>query len=363
MAAVSSSTSLVYVLLLLAVTASSVWHVLGKLALTNGMDASVFLVYRLLFSSLVLFGSMKFILRIAFVEPLPHMYPRIFAVGTTTFIHSICFVYGLQLTTPFLCAVMQPSVPVFVWLLSVTLGVERANFRKALGVILCSVGAVGAAAASAHHSEHSAMDGSDFETGTILIILQCVFYAIHLVFQQPLLQYLPPVQVTGTMYFIAGVICFCVTMLRTLLVDILPMISPETTLPLPPNWKLSDDETAWFALAFCVVFASAFTHGIYAWASKRVAPTTVSVFITVEPITTTIVSLLIARTGLPDATEAACAGIVAIGVILVLRGGETHGAHYEPVSPNEFELETVDQAEQGGKRRSSQSSPTSNSLR
>ena len=360
---VSTTTSVVYLLLLLAVTASSVWHVLGKLALTNGMDASVFLVYRLLFSSIVLFGSMKFILRIPFVAPLPHMYPRIFAVGTATFIHSICFVYGLQLTTPFLCAVMQPSVPVFVWLLSVTLGVERASCRKAIGVILCSLGAVGAAAASAHHSEHSSMDGSDFETGTVLIILQCVFYAIHLVFQQPLLQYLPPVQVTGTMYFIAGVICFCVTMLRTLLVEILPVISPETTLPIPPNWALSQDRMAWFALAFCVVFASAFTHGIYAWASKRVAPTTVSVFITVEPITTTVVSLAIAQTGLPNATEAACAGIVAIGVVLVLRGGDAQGQHYEPVSPSEFELENVDQVERGGKRRSSQTSPISNSLR
>jgi drug/metabolite transporter (DMT)-like permease len=336
--------SIVYLLMLLAVTATSIWHVLGKLALTNGMDASVFLVYRLFFSSAILFVSMKLLLRISLIPPLPSMYPRIILVGIATFIHSICFVYGLLLTTPFLCAVMQPSVPVIVWILTVTLGMERFEFRKFFGVILCSIGAVGAAAASAHHSEHSPMGGTDFETGSILIIIQCIFYACHLVFQQPLLQYLPPVQVTATMYLIAGIIGFCVTMLRTLLVEVLPVLGFSADLG-RPNWSLSSDPQAWAALAFCVVFASAFTHGVYAWASKKVAPTTVSVFITIEPITTTIVSLLITRSGLPTLVEAAFAGTVALGVVLVLRGGSGGGNHpstaqYEPVKPREeFELE------------------------
>jgi drug/metabolite transporter (DMT)-like permease len=292
------------------------------------------------------------------------MYPRIFAVGIATFIHSICFVYGLQLTTPFLCAVMQPSVPVIVWILSVTLGVERFEYRKFFGVILCSVGAVGAAAASAHHSESavvggSAVAGSDFETGSILIILQCIFYASHLVFQQPLLQYLPPVQVTASMYLIAGIICFCVTMIRTLLVDVLPVLSGEGVVIVRPNWSLSTDPTAWGALAFCVIFASAFTHGVYAWASKKVAPTTVSVFITIEPITTTIVSLLITQTGLPSLVEAGFAAMVALGVILVLRGGGTSPQddrpstqYYQPVKPREeFELEEGTELESPGARR------------
>lgn len=329
---------LTYVLLLGAVTATSVWHVLGKLALTHGMDASVFMVYRFLLTSCVLLFALKWVLRVPLVVPEREHYLRIFLLGLVTFIHSIMFVYGLQLTNPFLCAVMQPSVPVFVWLLSVTMGVERASLRKGLGVALCSIGAVGAAASSSHHAAEtsSAAISSDFHTGTILIVIQCVFYAVHLVFQQPLFHTFPPVQVTAMLYLVAGVITFAVTAARTAF----PLGTSS------PYWQLSHDPTAWLALGFCVLFASAFTHGVYSWASKRVAPTTVSCFITIEPITTTIVSLVITQSGLPTLLEAACAGIVALGVALVLRGGSTHAIEkYEPISSSdhteEFELEEV----------------------
>jgi drug/metabolite transporter (DMT)-like permease len=355
--------SVIYTLLFLAVAASSVWHVLGKLALTHGMDASVFLVYRLIFASVVLFVGGTRVLGVSFVFPRKEQLPRILFVGICTFIHSICFVYGLQLTTPFLCAVMQPSVPVLVWLISVWIGQERGSARKAVGVILCSLGAVGAASASSHHAadKNDPMEGTDFHTGTLLIICQCVFYACHLVFQQPLLQELPPVQVTCMMYGISGVIAAIVALVRTVLLKILP------SLPLvAPLWSLSHDPTAWVALAFCVVFATAFTHGIYAWASKRVAPTTVAVFITVEPITTTLVSLVITRTGLPSLVEAGFAGIVAVGVIIVLKGGgpsipdAVEGA-YEMVTKidldsgqeDEFNIEERGEAESSKMRRPS----------
>ena len=317
----------IYVLLLVAVTATSIWHVLGKLALTHGMDASVFLVYRLLLSGSLLFFAGTYLLGITFVIPRPEHRVRILVLGIVTFTHSVCFVYGLQMTTPFLCAVMQPSVPVLVWLLSVSIGVESANLRKAIGVVLCSLGAVGAAAASAHHStDGTPKESSDFHTGTLLIVCSCIFYACHLVFQQPLLQSIPPVQVTSMLYLIAGTITFFLTVGRSIAFH---LGSSEVT---PPYWLLSHDPTAWLALAFCVIFASAFTHGVYSWASKRVAPTTVSVFLTVEPITTTLVSLALTQSGLPSLTEAACAATVAVGVLLVLRGGQTH------VDPTGYEM-------------------------
>lgn len=323
---------IVYTLLLSAVLMSSIWHVVGKLALTHGMDASVFLVYRLLFTACILFFALRFVLRIALVPVAREHRVRILLLGGCTFMHSIMFVYGLQLTTPFLCAVMQPSVPVFVWLLSVTMGIEQSNLRKAIGVGLCSVGAVGAAAASSYHSKSTTESSSisDFELGSILIVIQCVFYAIHLVFQQTLFQTFPPVQVTAMLYLIAGIITLILTLGRT----IFPFHTAQ------PYWPLSHDPTAWLALGFCVLFASAFTHGIYSWASKRVAPTTVSCFITVEPITTTIVSLVITQSGLPSGIEALCAATVACGVLMVLRGGnnDTVTAKYEPVT-EEFQLE------------------------
>ena len=319
----------VYGLLLLAVTATSIWHVVGKLALSHGMDASVFLSYRLLLSASLMLVAGRFVFRIPFVAIKPELIARTLLIGFFTFVHSICFLYGLQKTTPFLCAVLQPAVPVLVWLLSVATGSEQSNLRKAIGVALCSFGAVGAAAASSHHAEQDGVKaGADFETGTILIICSCIFYACHLVFQQPLLQALPPLQVTGTVYAIAGS--------TTLLVTVIRSIFGEEK----PYWGLSPDPNAWYALAFCVVFASAFTHGVYSWATKKVAATTVSVFITIEPITTTIVSLLITQSGMPSFVEAACAGVVAVGVMLVLLGGHAHAEEYELVGkPEEFNLE------------------------
>jgi drug/metabolite transporter (DMT)-like permease len=342
----------VYFLLLAAVTTSSIWHVIGKLALTQGMDASVFLVYRLLLSAVLLLIGGKYVLKIELVTPQPEHRPRLVLVGIATFLHSIAFLYGLQMTTPFLCAVMQPSVPVLVWLISVSIGAEKPVYRKAVGVVICSIGAMGAAAVSSHHA--SATEGTDFETGTMLIVLQCIFYACHLVFQQPLLQAMPPVQVTGMLYVIAGVITLGVTVFRSLVLFLLPLIAPQTQEQIlsirPPYWLLSHDPSAWLALLFCVLFASAFTHGVYSWASKKVRPTTVSVFLTVEPVTTTLVSLIITRSGLPSLAEALCAGLVVVGVFLVLKGGSGTSNEYEAIHEKveeEFELEA----------RSGQSSP------
>jgi drug/metabolite transporter (DMT)-like permease len=241
---------------------------------------------------------------------------------------------------------MQPAVPVLVWLFSVISGTEQSNVRKAIGVVLCSLGAVGAAAASSHHAEHtSAKAGHNFKVGVVLLFLQCVFYAAHLVYQQSLLTVLPPVQTIGTLYAIAGTVMFLVAVTQTVLIKLVfPMVAPEkAALYIPPDWRLSPDPTAWLALAFCVLFASVFTHGVYTWATKRVAATTVSVFITVEPLTTTLVSLIITKSGLPSVAEAACAGAVALGVVLVLLGGpgRPHTEEYEivPTTNQEFELD------------------------
>ncbi len=337
-----------YLLLLLAVTASSVWHVLGKVALTQGMDASAFLVYRLLLTSCVLIFGGQYVLRIPFDWPRPELRARLVFIGVTTFTHSLFFLYGLRFTTPFMCAVMQPAVPVLVWLMSVISGSERSNLRKAFGVALCSFGAVGAAASSSHNAEsQSAEAGTNFKIGIVLLVLQCCFYAIHLVFQQPLLRAIPPVHVTGMVYGVAGLTMLTATFLQTWTARVLlPVIAPEKVASFPvPNWALSQERTAWLALGFCVLFASAFTHGIYSWATKRLAnASTVSVFITVEPLTTTLVSLLIMKCGLPSATEGACAGIVALGVMLVLLGGSNHphSEEYEMIAKvgEEFDIET-----------------------
>lgn len=337
-------TGRVYALLIAAVTVSSVWHVIGKLALTHGMDASVFLVYRLLLSSTLLLLGGKYIVKIDTVYPPSELVSRLILVGIATFLHSITFLYGLQMTTPFLCAVMQPSVPVLVWLISVVSGSEKVVLRKALGVVICSLGAMGAAAVSSHHAPEA---GSDFQTGIMLIILQCIFYACHLVFQQPLLHAMPPVQVTGMLYAIAGIITLGVTLFRTIVLIVLTNSDQIPNIQ-PPYWLLSRDPTAWLALLFCVLFASAFTHGVYSWASKKIKATTVSVFLTVEPVTTTIVSLIITQSGLPSLTEAFCAGLVAIGVLMVLKGGS-------PSHPdtNEYEMihqsKTVDEFELEGR--------------
>jgi len=73
--------------------------------------------------------------------------------------------------------------------MSVISGSERANVRKAIGVALCSLGAVGAAASSSHHAESLSTEaGAEFKMGVGLLVLQCCFYAIHLVLQQGLLE-------------------------------------------------------------------------------------------------------------------------------------------------------------------------------
>ncbi|TEB17439.1 transmembrane transporter [Perkinsus sp. BL_2016] len=105
------------------------------------------------------------------------------------------------------------------------------------------------------------------------------------------------------------------------------------------GWGLEGESRVWLALGYCVVFATAFSYGGIAWASKRgVESTTVSIFITIEPFITAILSKIFLNTS-PDKPVLflICAALVAAGVILVLDKFDGNHTKYEPV---EDSLET-----------------------
>ena len=67
---------------------------------------------------------------------------------TGIFINQLLFLKGLSLTSPVVAGALQPRIPVFTFLLAVTLGTESVSPRrkdgalKLLGVLLCVIGAM-----------------------------------------------------------------------------------------------------------------------------------------------------------------------------------------------------------------------------
>ena len=117
--------------------------------------------------------------------------------------------------------------------------------------------------------------------------------------------------VIGCIYFLAGLILFPFAFFAG-------------------GWALKSSTTVWFGLAYCVVFATAFSYGGIAWATKRgVESTTVSIFITIEPFITAGLSRVFLK-DIPQnpITFLLCASLVAAGVALVL---DKDDAKYEPI--------------------------------
>ena len=296
-----------YAALFGSVCCSSLWHVVGKMALENSHpNQIIFIFYRLSLASMVLLlvagysggrkpETWKFLIPGA---------PLLLFLGCCKAVNALSFFRALSLSSPAVCALMQPTVPVFVLLIAWMRGEGGViGGRRLAGVTLAVAGAVGGAWVGGRSSE-SASENS-LLLALFFLILQASAIATLLTYQAKLLSAYPTAPalvVTGLIYACAGFVTF-----------------PLAVLQPWKDWGLGGNEGAWAALGYCVIFATAFSYGAITWATKRgVSPGTVSVFITLEPFITASLSQIFLGSGVGGGLFFVCGFLVAIGVALTL---------------------------------------------
>ncbi|XP_016201321.1 WAT1-related protein At4g19185 [Arachis ipaensis] len=281
------------------------YNVVTKVALNDGVNQLVFCVFRDLIALSVLAPVAYFHEK--------HMRPPItkklllsfFLLGSLgIFANQLLFLIGLKYTNATYAAATQPAIPVFTFLFSAIMGVEKVNllryegWAKVGGTIICVFGALlmvfyrgpvvigneEIVMKNASQTEPSGwlIDGlqhigfDQFSLGVMCLIGNCMCMGAYLAIQAPLLRKYPTnISLTAYSYFFGAVLMVIVSMFMTNGIT---------------DWTLTGSEI--LAVIYSGVIASALGYALITWSSKILGPTMVSLYISLQPACATILSLI-----------------------------------------------------------------------
>src|SRR5436305_2358374 len=182
------------------------------------------------------------------------------ALGVTA--NQLLFITGLRYTTAINAAILQPSLPVFAAAAAALLGIERIAPRRLLGIVLSVAGSL----VLVDPFRFSA--GGTAALGNVLIIGNCLCYALFLVLPRPLLERIPWRTLIAAAFVFGG---------GAVLLLSLPTLARLDWAAVPAG--------AWWGLAYIVACATVFAYAANTWAVRRSSPALVAAYSTLQPLT------------------------------------------------------------------------------
>jgi drug/metabolite transporter (DMT)-like permease len=223
---------------------------------------------------------------------------------------------------------MQPSIPVWGTLLSAALGYERLTSLRAFGILLAVSGAVLMNALDGGEGgEGRDTNGMEF-FGTVLIVVQCIAMAFVLVLQKPMVAKYPPSCVTFYYYSFGAVITVLTAITQPQLLNY-------------PEISFHGDRFAWIALGYACVFATLIAYNVYGWALGSLPPGMVTLYCTLQPVGTAILSFFVWGI-IPSSIEFAGGSLVALGLLVSVYGRPGKQGDANPSPPKRLSMEGVD---------------------
>ena len=171
------------------------------------------------------------------------------------------FVKGLSLTTAVNATLLGTTIPVFTLLVSITLGNDRASFRRIIGILLAGAGVVYLIGPERAAFSHGSV------VGDLLIVINSLCYGTYIAISKRLLSRYNALTVI-TWIFIVG----CVPTVPVAAFSLSRV--PFGDVP----------ALVWLAVVYIVLFATVVCYYLNSWALARVPPSTVAVYIYLQPL-------------------------------------------------------------------------------
>lgn len=175
-------------------------------------------------------------------------------------LNQFLFVKGLSLTTAINATLLGTTIPVFTLLVSITLGYDRLTFRKTLGITLAAAGVVYLLYPERHFT-------SDTAVGNLLIVLNSLAYGAYIAISKEMVKRYGALNVLTWIFLFACVV----------------------TVPVG-GYTLTGSNLSpagigiWLAIIYIILVPTVGAYYLNAWALARVEPSTVAVYIYLQPL-------------------------------------------------------------------------------
>jgi len=203
----------------------------------------------------------------------------------------------MSLTSPDLAAIYQCCIPVFTILLGWWTGEEELNTFKVSGIFFA---VIGAGLTTYFSSRDYQGHGNWIVVGNLLLVAQTLSISAQIVFQRPMLEIYPHASVVAWGYTVATILCG-VSALSLYWQDV-------------DKWVLIGEEEP-IALGYAAVVATLITYMLMGWANKQTNSSIVSVFMTLQPVFTSVLSYFVLKEGIRQ-PEILGGVVVMIGLFL-----------------------------------------------
>ena len=175
--------------------------------------------------------------------------------------NQLLFVKGLSLTTVINATLLSTTIPVFALFVSILFGYDKLSPRRLFGIALAGLGVI-------YLVNPARADLSTQTTaGNILIVCNSLLYAAYIVISKDLFERYGALNVITWVFLVGALI----------------------TLPLGVYSMRQENLAAmgagvWLALAFIIIFPTVGAYYLNAWALTKVPPSTVAVYIYLQPL-------------------------------------------------------------------------------
>ncbi len=225
-------------------------------------------------------------------------YKKIFVAsffGVT--INMLAYFKGLSLTTPISASVMMVTSPIMVLLFSSIIIRKAIGKQRILGVFIGLVGAIILITFSNSTNENS----SNSSLGNFLVFINAASYGLYLVLAKDLIKKYHPIVFVKWFYLFG-------------LLFVFPIGYNEFT---EIYWQ-TIPTNIYFNIGFVIIFTTCITYLFNLYGLTKLKPTTVSVFIYLQPVIATIYALITGSDSL-SLVKISAMLIIFFGVYLVTK--------------------------------------------
>jgi drug/metabolite transporter (DMT)-like permease len=184
-------------------------------------------------------------------------------------INAPLFLLGLSLTSVHVAAILITTIPVFTLAAAIGFGREKTSATRIGGIALAMAGALlvvgGESLAGTWRSV----------LGALLIVINCLSYALYLVLSKPAMARLTPLRVVAQMFAVGAVV-----------------LLPVAAWPLMRQDWHSLTSGAWIALALVIAGPTIVAYLLQAWALRHADSSLVASYTYVQPVLATILGAI-----------------------------------------------------------------------